>query len=320
MALGDLHVTDAVLRVPRRTNCEFQTAYVAAYLISSFVRRPFPNQAAVLVSAKPPVVLTASMLHFRCLLPALLTYVSAASTVASHQADTEPTATRGKDLSYDDIRGRPVNVAYDSRAVTIDGERVLLRSGCVHYARSTPLMWPTILAKAKTNGINTIETYVFWNVHEHAQTPGKYDFIGRRDLRRFLQLCADTGLFVTLRIGPYVCAEWDYGGLPLWLQYEPGIHLRSYNQPWMEAMQAWMNYVIDYVRPFYAQNGGPIILSQVSCERLLGHCSNYGCERWGAHARTHRHSTRTHARTQTYVTLAHFCSYSLHHQSSMSKV
>ncbi|CAF4731114.1 unnamed protein product, partial [Rotaria magnacalcarata] len=78
-----------------------------------------------------------------------------------------------------------------------------------------PGMWPYIMKMAKNQGLNTVQTYVFWNIHE--QKPGVLDFTGRANLSQFLQDAADAGLFVNLRIGPYVCAEWNYGGLPAWL-------------------------------------------------------------------------------------------------------
>ncbi|CAF1541268.1 unnamed protein product [Adineta steineri] len=79
-------------------------------------------------------------------------------------------------------------------------------------SQSIPGMWPYIMSMAKQNGLNTVQTYVFWNIHE--QKRGTYDFSGRANLSQFLQDAANAGLFVNLRIGPYVCAEWDYGGFP----------------------------------------------------------------------------------------------------------
>jgi beta-galactosidase GanA len=86
------------------------------------------------------------------------------------------------------------------------------------------------MSMAKQNGLNTAQTYVFWNIHE--QKRGTYDFSGRANLSGFLQEAANAGLFVNLRIGPYVCAEWDYGGLPAWLNNVPNIAFRSNNDAW----------------------------------------------------------------------------------------
>ena len=117
---------------------------------------------------------------------------------------------------------------------------------------------------AKQNGLNTVQTYVFWKLHE--QKRGTYDFSGRANLRQFLQDAADAGLFVNLRIGPYACAEWDYGGLPVWLNNVPNIACRSNNDAWKNEMKRFMSDIITYVEPFLAKNGGSIILSQIENE------------------------------------------------------
>ena len=109
--------------------------------------------------------------------------------------------------TYDQVRGVPYNVSYDYRAITINGNRTLLIAGCIHYPRSTPAMWPYLMSMAKKNGLNTIQTYVFWNIHE--QQRGTYDFTGRANLTLFLDEAAKAGLFVNLRLGPYVCSEWN---------------------------------------------------------------------------------------------------------------
>lgn len=120
-------------------------------------------------------------------------------------------------------------VTYDHRALVIDGKRRVLVSGSIHYPRSTPDMWPDLIQKSKDGGLDVIETYVFWNFHEPVR--GQYDFSGRKDLVKFVKIVAQAGLYVHLRIGPYVCAEWNYGGFPLWLHFIPGIQLRTDNEP-----------------------------------------------------------------------------------------
>jgi len=128
-------------------------------------------------------------------------------------------------ISYEDVRGTPYTVGYDHRAITINGVRTMLISGAIHYPRSTPGMWPYIMKMAKTQGLNTIQTYVFWNLHEQKQ--GVLDFSGRANLSRFLEEASNAGFFVNLRIGPYICGEWTYGGLPVWLNQVPNMVLRS---------------------------------------------------------------------------------------------
>ncbi len=118
-------------------------------------------------------------------------------------------------ITYEGVRGTPYKVGYDHRAITITGARTMLISGAIHYPRSTPGMWLYIMKMAKNQGLNAIQTYVFWNIHEQKQAV--LDFSGRANLSPFLEEPVKAGLFVNLRIGPYVCAEWNYGGLPVWL-------------------------------------------------------------------------------------------------------
>lgn len=104
---------------------------------------------------------------------------------------------------------RGSEVTYDGRSLIIDGQRKLLFSGSIHYPRSTPEMWPSLIARAKEGGLDVIQTYVFWNLHEPQQ--GQYDFSGRRDLVKFIKEIHAQGLYVCLRIGPYIESEWTYG-------------------------------------------------------------------------------------------------------------
>ncbi|KAJ8432740.1 hypothetical protein Cgig2_015658 [Carnegiea gigantea] len=161
------------------------------------------------------------------------------------------------------------NVTYDHRALVIDGKRRILVSGSIHYPRSTPEMWPDLIQKSKDGGLDIIETYVFWNLHEPTQ--GQYDFSGRKDLVKFVKLVGEAGLYVHLRIGPYVCAEWNYGGFPLWLHFIPGIQFRTDNEPFKvpnAEMQRFTALIVDMMKKnsLYASQGGPIILSQVENE------------------------------------------------------
>ncbi len=155
-------------------------------------------------------------------------------------------------------------VSYDHRAVTIDGRRVLLLSGAIHYPRSTPDMWRLLMERSKEAGLNAIETYVFWNFHERRR--GVYDFSDRLDIRRYLQTAHELGLYVILRIGPYICAEINYGGFPVWLRDVPGIQLRTDNEVFLREKEKWVRLFCDYVRPYFAPNGGPIILAQIENE------------------------------------------------------
>nr|AAK40304.1 beta-galactosidase [Capsicum annuum] len=158
------------------------------------------------------------------------------------------------------------NVSYDDRAIVINGKRKILISGSIHYPRSTPQMWPDLIEKAKDGGLDVIETYVFWNGHE--PSPGKYNFEGRYDLVKFIKLVQGAGLYVNLRIGPYICAEWNFGGLPVWLKYVSGMEFRTDNQPFKVAMQGFVQKIVSMMKSekLFEPQGGPIIMAQIENE------------------------------------------------------
>ncbi|XP_058089918.1 beta-galactosidase 6-like [Magnolia sinica] len=167
------------------------------------------------------------------------------------------------------IGGRPVvgsDVVYDGRSLIVNGSRAILFSGSIHYPRSTPQMWPSLIAKAKQGGLDVIQTYVFWNKHEPAQ--GHYNFKGRYNLVRYLKEVQAQGLYATLRIGPYIESEWSYGGFPFWLHDVPDIIFRSDNEPFKFHMQNFTTKIVNLMMAngLYASQGGPIILSQIENE------------------------------------------------------
>ncbi|EOY14878.1 Beta-galactosidase 5 isoform 3 [Theobroma cacao] len=127
-------------------------------------------------------------------------------------------------------------------------------------------MWEDLIKKAKDGGLDVIDTYVFWNGHE--LSPGNYNFEGRYDLVRFIKTVQKLGLYVHLRIGPYVCAEWNFGGFPVWLKYVPGISFRTDNEPFKRAMQGFTQKIVQMMKneKLFASQGGPIILSQIENE------------------------------------------------------
>ncbi|KAB5561359.1 hypothetical protein DKX38_006316 [Salix brachista] len=165
------------------------------------------------------------------------------------------------------------NVSYGKKALIINGQRKVLFSGSIHYPRSTPEMWEGLIQKAKDGGLDVIDTYVFWNLHE--PSPGNvlcslnsYNFDGRGDLVRFIKLVHEAGLYVHLRIGPYICAEWNFGGFPVWLKYVPGISFRTDNEPFKSAMQKFTQKIVQMMKDekLFESQGGPIILSQIENE------------------------------------------------------
>lgn len=154
----------------------------------------------------------------------------------------------------------------------IDGKPVTLVCGEMHYPRVAPEYWRDRLRRAKAMGINTISTYVFWNIHE--RRPGKFDFSGPADLARFIRTAGEEGLFVVLRPGPYVCAEWDFGGYPYWLQKNKDMVWRSDNPEFLAACERYINRLGKELSPLTVANGGNILLVQVENEY-----GSYGSDR-----------------------------------------
>jgi len=157
-------------------------------------------------------------------------------------------------------------VNYDSNALIINGERRLIFSGAIHYPRSTVDMWPDLIQKAKDGGLDAIETYIFWDRHE--QVRGKYNFSGNLDFVKFFKTIQEAGLYGIIRIGPYSCAEWNYGGFPVWLHQIPEIEMRTDNAAYKNEMQIFVTKIINVAKEanLFASQGGPIILAQIENE------------------------------------------------------
>ncbi|EGC33370.1 hypothetical protein DICPUDRAFT_48969 [Dictyostelium purpureum] len=170
----------------------------------------------------------------------------------------------GNQLNFNKLNNG-LNITYDHRSLIINGERKLLVSGSVHYPRASVSKWNEILKSSKLAGVDIIETYIFWNVHQ-PNTPNEFYLEDNANITLFLDLCKENELFVNLRIGPYVCAEWNYGGFPIWLKNIEGIVFRDYNQPFMDAMSTWVTMVVDKLQDYFAPNGGPIIIAQIENE------------------------------------------------------
>ena len=166
---------------------------------------------------------------------------------------------------YHDVAGSSYTVSYDERSFLINNKRTIILSGSVHYPRSTPGMWDHIFEEMVEDGLNAVEIYVFWNIHEFKRGQ-EYDFTGPANLPLFVEKAAKAGLFVNLRIGPYVCAEWNYGGLPVWLNSIPGMSLRSDTPVWENEMERFVTDITKIMEKYLARNGGPIILAQIENE------------------------------------------------------
>jgi len=156
---------------------------------------------------------------------------------------------------------------------TLDGKPFKVLSGELHYERIPRAYWHARLKMAKAMGLNTIATYVFWNVHE--PTPGHYNFAGNSDVAAFIRAAHEEGLYVILRTGPYSCAEWDLGGLPAWLLKNPAsaAALRSNDPAFMVPAERWIDRLAKELTPLQIGRGGPILMTQVENEY-----GNYGSD------------------------------------------
>ncbi|WP_406455799.1 beta-galactosidase [Streptomyces sp. NBC_00876] len=146
----------------------------------------------------------------------------------------------------------------------LDDRPLRIISGGLHYFRIHPEQWADRLRKARLMGLNTVETYVPWNLH--SPRPGEFRLDGGLDLCRFLDLAAAEGLHVLLRPGPYICAEWDGGGLPSWLLAEEGIELRSRDPRYLKAVDDYLGALLPAVLPHLSTRGGPVIAVQLENE------------------------------------------------------
>lgn len=147
----------------------------------------------------------------------------------------------------------------------LDGKPFQIVSGEMHPARIPREYWRHRIRMAKAMGCNTIAVYIFWNYHE--LSPGNFDFTtGNRDMAAFIRLCKQEGMWVLLRPGPYVCAEWDWGGLPLYLLKVPDIKVRCMDSRYMSAVNRYVTRLSKEVVSLQCDRGGPILMMQVENE------------------------------------------------------
>jgi beta-galactosidase len=146
----------------------------------------------------------------------------------------------------------------------LDGKPFVIRTGEMHFTRVPRDYWRHRLQLLKAMGMNAVCAYLFWNFHEFEE--GTYDWSGQADAAEFCRMAQAEGLWVVLRPGPYVCSEWDGGGLPWWLLKKPDIQLRSQDPDFMKASTAWFKEVGRVLGPLQVTKGGPILLTQVENE------------------------------------------------------
>ncbi len=144
------------------------------------------------------------------------------------------------------------------------GKKIKIISGAIHYFRVVPEYWKDRLEKLKAMGCNTVETYVPWNMHEHDK--GKFNFSKNLDVEKFIKIAQELELWVILRPSPYICAEWEFGGLPSFLLNEYGMKVRSTYKPFLKHLDDYYSELFKIITPLQINYGGPIIIMQIENE------------------------------------------------------
>ncbi|WP_409348112.1 glycoside hydrolase family 35 protein [Paenibacillus gyeongsangnamensis] len=146
----------------------------------------------------------------------------------------------------------------------LDGNGLQIISGAIHYFRIVPEYWEDRLLKLKACGFNTVETYIPWNLHEPRENVFHFD--GFADVERFIRIAGDLGLYVIVRPSPYICAEWEFGGLPAWLLQYPEMRLRCMDPAFLTKVDRYYDTLIPRLTPLLSTNGGPILAMQIENE------------------------------------------------------
>jgi beta-galactosidase len=160
----------------------------------------------------------------------------------------------------------PVPHTFEARddGFLLDGKPFQIVCGEMHFARIPPEYWRHRLRMARAMGLNTVATYVFWNIQEPEQ--GQFDFTGPADVAQFVKIAQEEGLFVLLRPGPYACAEWEFGGYPYWLLKDRDLKVRSRDPEFLAASREYLLHLGQQLAPLQVTKGGPILMVQAENE------------------------------------------------------
>ena len=158
-------------------------------------------------------------------------------------------------------------INFDGKGFLVNGKRTYIVAGELQYPRTPRAMWRDRLLRIKRAGYNTIQTYAFWNYHEPRE--GQFDFTGEKDLDAFLKLVHSLNMYAIVRMGPYVNAEWDTGGLPVWLRFKPGLLPMTDNPPFYQAVDPYFAKLYPILVANQINRGGPILMVQLENEHVL---------------------------------------------------
>ncbi len=159
-------------------------------------------------------------------------------------------------------------IDFDGRGFIIDGRRTYICSGTLHYPRVPHELWADRMLRMKQASFNCLETYAFWNLSEPRENEWK--FVGDSDIGAFLDTARKQGLYAIVRVGPYVCAEWDLGGWPIWLKFKPPVNVRTNDPAYLALNDHWYEKIFSIISPRQINRGGNVIMVQLENEHPLG--------------------------------------------------
>jgi beta-galactosidase len=207
-------------------------------------------------------------LHLLLTLHLTLAAALAADSTPRPEASPRPRAVRNQDI-YPPADSAKAAIDFDSKGFIINGRHTYIASGSIHYARVPHELWGDRLLRLKQANFNCVQTYIFWNFQEPVKD--RFDFTGDKDVEAFLETAQKMGLYATIRPGPYVCAEWDSGGYPVWLKFEPNLtSIRTNNPVWQALNDHWYDKILPIIARHQIHRGGNVILVQLENEHPLG--------------------------------------------------
>jgi beta-galactosidase len=172
------------------------------------------------------------------------------------------------DLMYPSANLAKPFIDFDGAGFIINGQRTYYSSGSIHYPRVPHELWYDRLLRLKRANFAAVQTYTFWNFHEPRE--GQFDFSGDKDFEGFLDTAQQLGLYATVRVGPYVCAEWDSGGYPVWLKFKPRFMVRTNDSEWLALNDHWYKKILPIVARHQINHGGNVVMVQLENEHPRG--------------------------------------------------